>query len=71
MLAHVVLLLGVVAATDVAPGLHEGAGVLHVASGPDASALGLVPAAAILQLCGSTLAFTQLLSSVAHLVKVT
>ena len=55
MLGHVVLLLGVVAATHVAAGLHEGAGVLHVAACPDAAPLGLVPAAAVLQVIGSTL----------------
>ena len=49
------LLLGVVAATHVAAGLHEGAGVLHVAACPDAAPLGLVPAAALLQVIGSVL----------------
>ena len=49
------LLLGVVAATHVAAGLHEGAGVLHVAARPDAAPLGLVPTAALLQVIGSVL----------------
>ena len=41
MLGDIVVLLGVAAATDPAPGLGVGAGVLHVAGAPGAVALGL------------------------------
>ena len=41
MLGDIVVLLGVAAATDPAPGLGVGAGVLHVAAAPGAEALGL------------------------------
>ena len=49
MLRDIVVLLGVAAATDPAPGLGVGAGVLHVAGAPGAVALGLELAGAHLQ----------------------